>query len=207
MIWKLTKLPKPVTCLFTVLTVAGVVQSQGRASTTLSVAHLEALMRPIEPWPGWGTNYSRSNWVLLVAAAKVIQGSSAATVGKALERYQMGNSTNRDLQPLSKELDNDTKLYLLMRVVFDLPEALQLPKKRLPFAFGCWAGLFLKQDGETNTDGTFNLAWPIRWNRGHPALLAGWIGYEGPRYHAAGEYHYFRQKYRFRDLSSFSGTE
>jgi ATP/maltotriose-dependent transcriptional regulator MalT len=117
----------------------------------------------------------------------------------------MGGKTNDNFQRLDEiQLENDTKLYLLMRLVFDLPEAVPASTNQI-VVFGYWSGRWLKENGEINSDGTFNRAWPIRWNHGHPNLLAGWVGLEGvnTRYDAAAEFSYCLTNYPMRDLKRF----
>jgi hypothetical protein len=173
--------------------------------TNLSQARLKIMLKTVEPWPCLDTNYPSTNWAQLVAAAKIFQKSSPSTVEQALRQYQMGGATNGEFQRFNDEqLDNDTKLYLLMRVVFDLPETVPANTKQI-IVFGYWSGRWLKENGEMNSDGTINLAWPIRWNHGHPELIGGCIGLQGvdTRYDAGAEYQYFRGKYPYRNLSEF----
>jgi hypothetical protein len=162
-------------------------------------------MQAVEPWPGYGTNYSSVNWMRLILVAKVIQKEPPKAVEALFYHYQLIGSTNQDFQNFNEEqLQNDTKLFLLMRVIFQLPEALHADKKSLPI-FGGWMGRWPVSNGEINSNGTFSIAWPMKWSNGHPKLIAGWLGLQGikSRYNAVDEYKYFLQNYPMRDLSLF----
>ena len=139
----------------------------------------------VDPWPDTSTNYSETNWEHLVVIAKIIQKSDSESVCKTLQRYQQNHV-------------NDSKLYLLMRMVFDLPE--HASNDTNWSYFGCW----LTARTEYNANGTINRAWPIMWKSGDPCLISGFLGIQGfENYNAAKEFLYFRGKCSFRDLSSF----
>lgn len=93
-------------------------------------------------------------------------------------------------------LKDDSKLFLLMRVVFDLPEQ---DSSGDNWMVGFWKG----EKNEINIDGSVNRAWPIVWNNGSPRLITRLMAASGSGYSAAGEFLFFKDKYRFRDLSSF----
>jgi len=89
-----------------------------------------------------------------------------------------------------------------MRTVFDLPESVPKNGKEWPNRHS-WVTSGVEP---IDSSDTVNLAWPIKWNSGRPELLVELLGLQGQRYDAAKEYAYYKQKYRFRDLSSFSKT-
>jgi len=163
---------------------------------TLDVKSLAEALLKVDPWPDRSTNYSEANWKALVSIAKLIQRSDPRTVSEALQKYQTEQVSNS-----VQEIHNDSKLYLLMRVVFELPE--HASNDANWSSFGCW----LTMKTEYNNDGTINRAWPIAWNHGNPCLVSGCLGIQGfgryGRYGAADEFLYFRSKCAFRDLSSF----
>jgi hypothetical protein len=156
---------------------------------------LEKSLSQIDPWPNWSTNYAQTNWVKLVKLAKSLQQMNPEIVEAALSNYQgrRGNLLDEDA------IRDDGKVYLLMRIVFDLPESTPMGKGTRYFAG------WVSQRTEVNADGTVSLAWPIAWNRGHPMLISGCIGLQGinARYRAAAEYDYFYHKYKMRDLSAW----
>jgi len=157
-------------------------------------------MKLANPSPRPGTNYSRLGWAQLVAVARVIQRSAPSSVGTALHEYQLlGCEKGKfEFAPV-EQIKNDWKLYLVMRIVFDLPESVPKERKEWP-----WIGSWMTSGAEAiDSSGASNLAWPIKWNAGQPELIAECLGLQGQRYDAAKEYAYYQQKYRFRDLSEF----
>jgi len=188
-------------CTFGLLTSCQLApDSNPEGLSSLKEQRLEELLAPIEQWPsGMTTNYSRSGWERLVSAAKVIQTSNPNSVEKSLLRCQWKGCANGNFQLANeRQAENDRKLLLLIRVVFDVSEA--VPAHEL-HEFAGW----IPTKSLFNPDGTANQAWPIKWNRGYPTLVSGFIGIQGidARYNAAKEFHYFQSRYPLRDLSSF----
>jgi len=158
---------------------------------------LATMLSTIAPWTDTSTNYSETNWEHLVMIAKLIQKSDSENICKTLEKYQQEQVANS-----MNETRNDSKLYLLMRVVFDLPE--HAPNDTNWSYFGCW----LTARTEYNSDGTINRAWPITWKKGDPCLISGCLGIQGfERYNAAKEFLYFHSKCSLRVLSSFHSSK
>jgi hypothetical protein len=56
--------------------------------TNIGPDHLEEILKSVQPWPGFGTNYPSTNWVHLIAAARIVQKSSSNMVEQALLQYQ-----------------------------------------------------------------------------------------------------------------------
>lgn len=150
-------------------------------------AEFNSLINSIEPWPAQTRVYPHKGWESLMSAAKTIQKWSPSSLEKALKVNQ--SSYTGDPQA---EIENDGKLYLLMRAVFDLPENAPPQDTML------WGWVTYRT--QYNSDGTVNAAWPIRWNRGEPELVSGYRGRQGinGRYKADEEYRYFLHKYHFR---------
>jgi hypothetical protein len=167
-------------------------------STTLTEKKLQTLADSIVGWSQVGSsNISSTQWSNLVAVAKVIQTSDPKSVERALHLYQLGGEAETNFDD-SLRLADDSKLFLLMRVVFVLPES--VPEHDFHF-FGGWIG----SSGLYNSDGSMNQSWPIKWDNAHPKLMAVYGGIQGinARYDASAEYAFFRKKYFIRDLSSF----
>ena len=153
---------------------------------------LAGMLLTVDPWTSASTNYSETNWEHLVVIARLIQKSDSESVCRTLRKYQQDQVTHS-----MDEILNDSKLYLLIRVVFDLPE--HDPNERKWSYFGGW----LAARTDYNSDGTRNRAWPITWDKGNPRLISGCLGIQGfERYSAVDEFLYFRSKCLFRDLSS-----
>ncbi len=168
-------------------------------SISLDGRQLQKSLAHVEEWPNGIQINSQYAWDQLIAVAKVIQKNDPGAVEKALLQYQMTGCVHGDFQAVDVlQEKNDTKLFLLMRAVFKLPEA--VPAKELR-EFGGW----IPTKSVINEDGTANQDWPIKWDQGHPKLTSGFIGLQGinARYNAVEEYKYFLSKYSMRDLSSF----
>lgn len=172
--------------------VAMILASQPRQSQSLE-GQLADILSAVEPWPehdfGWHNhppNLSKSSWDALVLAATIIQSFKPEMLEWTLRNYQTTNDRGSRL--------DDSKLLLLMRVAFDLPEA---GLRNDWTGFGGW------RDWSGSDNLATNLAWPISWNAGQPSLVVGFTAFQGPRYDAALEYRYLYQKYGFRDLSSY----
>ena len=87
---------------------------------------------------------------------------------------------------------DETRLFLLQRVVFDLPESAPESERRPFKGWVNWPAPGL--------DGTVSIAWPISWSGGRPALVDPYVGSEGRPYDAAAEYRHFRENYSLRAL-------
>src|SRR4030095_6367121 len=85
------------------------------------------------------------------------------------------------------------KVFLLLRVIFDLPEHAEAGRK---FSFADWT----RARTDENSDGTVNLAWPISFASGTPRLVAGREGNAGS-YSPRNEYTFLRYQFPMRDLS------
>jgi hypothetical protein len=70
--------------------------------------------------------------------------------------------------------------------------------KNILLAFGGW----LTMGTYINPDGTINVAWPVHWNNGQPALVTPFAGAQGHRYDAAEDFSYLREKYPMRKLDA-----
>lgn len=150
------------------------------------LAQVTPWLEHILPWPDYATNYPKTSWEALVSAAVVMQRGDPQLVESALCDYQRihDNGARND----------DSKLLLLMRVAFDLPET-------RPLEHGVWFGGWRDLSGSDNMK--TNAAWPISWNSGKPILVVGFTLFEGQRYDAGAEFRYFVRKYPARNLALF----
>jgi len=191
----------------------------------LTDKQLNKLLAEIAPWPDGSTSYSNASWKHLISAAKYVQECDPASIEKTLFDYQNASvfdrgvirldKTNDDDQVLTalrlkfagseKKIEDDGKLLLLMRTVFDLPERAPVGQKVNFFGWTIPAknvsnGKVIYSD--ENRDGTINIAWPIVWNGGKPKLLSGETSLQGvvDVYNVLGEYKYFRARYTMRNL-------
>jgi len=160
---------------------------------SFSEQELSARLKEIEPWPEASTNYDDLNWQRLESLARVMQTASPKAIVTMLYKYQQAGTDTPE------ETAADSKLYLLLRVVFDLPERSRASGTRN--VFGGW--VTMKE--QFNEDGSENRAWPVIWNHGRPYLVSGFYGIQGinARYRAVEEYEYFRRHFKLRNLTSF----
>jgi len=166
------------------------------------VRFLEKELALIAPWPNGSTTYDITNWLHLVNLARYFQAAHVETATKVIENFQWTGITNGDFEGFTglEQIQNDKKLFLLLRVIFDIPEKCRVENPTLIPVFGGWV-----VRGAINHDGTENLAWPIKWNDGKPFLVSGFEGMQGAnaRYKAVEEYKCFYSVYKMRDLSQF----
>ena len=137
---------------------------------------------PLAPWPAGG-DLSDQEWDRYLAAAREVQAAQPGEVEPALLEFLDGGG-------------EETSLFLLLRVVFDLPERAPVEERRTWKGWVNWP--------EPDPDGTVNLSWPVRWDGSRPALQAAFEGAEGPRYAAIEEYRDLRERFAPRALADAS---
>jgi hypothetical protein len=109
------------------------------------------------------------------------------------------------------DLEKASRLYLLLRVVFDLPSNHPRAKAKI---FGGWLHPSI---GEETT--SFNLSWPVRvetvelkpdakqMSTRELMKIARFLGYFGKGYEAIGEYEYFAKNFPFRKKEQIEKLE
>jgi hypothetical protein len=152
-----------------------------------SAKTLVALFDRLEPWSHTKT-YSPRGWAFARRVAKTVQTTNPKIVDQALDAF-MANAVKATF---NGDSEDESKVYLLMRVVFDLPEN-AAPSKS--FSYKGWDNA-----GQSIQGGTANLAWPLKWNGGHPTLVIAYEGSEGIAYGAKAEYGYMLAHFPFRQL-------
>ena len=166
-------------------------------SPSPSIGDIVELIDKLEPWTADG-RYSPAGWRRIIATAKVLQACDTNTVALGLSRF-FNEKRSHNYQGSYEE---DSKPFLLLRIIFDLPE--RAPTNRL-FAFNSWDRTQRLPQGlysGFNEDGTVNLAWPIVWKSGDACLADAYIGSSGPLYNAAAEYMYMYSQFALRKLES-----
>lgn len=155
---------------------------------TLTRQQLESSLSSVKAWPR-SAQYSQEDWNRLLTVAGMMQKCDGESVQVALREYQASYADNGVVVE-----ENDSKLYLLLRVVFSLPE------RSFGGRMSTWG--WVTDGTQYSADGTVNLAWPLSWKGGRPKLLAGDEGIEGlsDRYDARTEYAYFSVRYPMRRL-------
>ncbi len=149
-----------------------------------AVERLTAAFRRLAPWPH-DRDLSGEEWRLYADAARLVQSSRQEDVERALILFL-------DEAAGAGGPDHETRLFLLMRVVFDLPDRAPAGDRRI---FKGWINWPAPDAG-----GTISLSWPVTWGGARPSLAARFAGAEGPRYGALEEYRHLLARYSFRTL-------
>lgn len=158
------------------------------SAITISAASLVDQFKQITPWRH-SQDYSRSEWSKIIDVALTVQNAPPPTMAMALDEFMKWASN----QPVHGDFEPESQVYILMRVVFQLPED---SERRNAFSFKGW----------TNSVDMFrhnraNLSWPVSWTGNTtPKLLARYEGSEGMPYQARREFDYMRKHFKFRKL-------
>jgi hypothetical protein len=149
----------------------------------------EELVTRLHSLPTWPAHHELDDqgWARLVEAAKVVQATDPAVVESALDRFVL-----ETLEELYAGAESESKAFLLLRVVFELPESAPVSDRR---SFKGWTNW-----PEPGPDGTVSLSWPVSWRSGWPRLVAPYEGSMGPPYDAGGEYRELRSRFPYRQL-------
>lgn len=172
---------------FTVAMLAGILNwtPMTHADDQDDVKALVEDIKKIEPWRQ-SKDYSEADWAYLKQVALRVQKSKESVVETALDAF-MKEVAN---EPYNGDFESDSKPYLLMRVVFNLPE--DVPATEV-FSFKGWDNSMQMILGSR-----VNLAWPLTWKSGGPKLLARYEGSSGRPYGARAEYVFMKKKFNFR---------
>ena len=152
----------------------------------MTVPDLLAILEALRPWTDREA-FGEADWRGYVDAARAVQRAEPAVVEAALDAFVAGWAGDTALN-----YARDSKPFLLMRVVFDLPEAAAVGARR---SFRGWVNW-----PAPDALGQVSLAWPLTWRGGTPALSASYEGVEGGPYDAVGEYRFLRARWPFREL-------
>jgi hypothetical protein len=154
---------------------------------SIGILELKSELSKVEPWGS--KQYDKHNWERLISISRQLQTIRDSTVQGLFSEYQ------NDFEFNSTPTAADSKLFLLNRILFDIPDNL----KDSHVLFGNW----VRPYGQLFADG-----WPVDWSGGYPALVSGYLGKQGVsgRYNAAEEFRFLKRKYRYRDLSRFEST-
>ena len=131
------------------------------------------------------TDFSTHEWHCYIESAELLQHAEPADVKRALCLFlQEGEGI--------VGVENETRLFLLMRVVYDLPSSASVDIRRVFKGWVNWPA--------PDENGMVNLSWPIDWQQGRPTLIAVYQGADGPGYAAIEEYRYLFEHFSFRKL-------
>jgi hypothetical protein len=148
---------------------------------------LKTTLGSLRPWSQRDA-FTRDDWGNYMEAAKAVQKADQQTVETAL-----GEFVREAVQETFTGYESESKPFLLLRMVFDLPEAAPQQSRLI---FKGWVN-WPKPDAQGNV----SLAWPVSWQSGKPDLVASYEGSEGKPYDAAAEYRYFRSHFPYRHLA------
>lgn len=149
----------------------------------------DELVDQINALPAWKSSgdFSEEEWACYLEVGRRLQEQPAEVIERALDRVV--NAADTD-SPAGDE--SQSKAFLLLRLVFDLPQRARVEERR---SFKGWIN-WPKSDAE----GFVSLAWPVAWVNGRPSLCAPYGGSMGLPYDASGEYRYLRGKYQLKEL-------
>lgn len=154
-----------------------------------SMGEVCRLVEALPPWKSVG----EEDWDLYIDTAMVLQWADPSLVRIALNEYVLHFSTSWD--PEVSAVDEHSKAFLLLRVMFDLP---QTPDESEPYGVGAW--WVRMRPGAPDISGTESF--PILWTQDGPMLTAGFAGYSGASYDAGREFAYFCNHFKYRTLRS-----
>ncbi len=151
----------------------------------------ETLVEYFHSLKEWTSNdaMTDSNWKQYIKVAKVVQQTNSKNVENSINEFM---SQAIKLDENYTGFENESKVFLLLRIVFDLPESF-LAKNY--YSYKAWSNW-----PETDANGFINLAWPISWQNKFPILIDSYTGSMGQVYAASSEYKYFLEKFNFRNL-------
>lgn len=149
----------------------------------------DELINRISELPAWTIqgDFSDGEWERYLDVAKLLQGTDPQIVEEALDRFVSG--TSRDAY---SGFEPESKAFILMRLVFDLPETAPAEQRR---SFKGWINW-----PEPDSGGSVSLAWPVSWSTGRPRLVAAYEGSMGKPYAASLEFRYLLDRFPYRPL-------
>jgi hypothetical protein len=156
-----------------------------------AVAHRRRLievLRSLQPWRGVA-DLSDEDWDGYLAAARLVQRSDPATVAAALDEFATEAGRLDEHYP---GYEHESKPFLLMRVVFAIPETAPAHER---FSYKGWSNW-----PDPDERGEVHLSWPVSWRQGRPRLVASYQGSEGQPYAVAAEYRFLRETFPYRIL-------
>ncbi len=156
---------------------------------SVTVQSLLSKFRMLAPWSN-AQDFFGDDWRRYTDAVRLVQKSEPADVERALARFL-------DEADGFTGVENETRLFLLMRIVFDLPDCAPADYRRVFKGWVNWPA--------PDAEGNVNLSWPVGWQDSQPALLAHFEGADGPRYAAIEEYRYLLARFPFRKLHMAKG--
>ena len=141
----------------------------------------------LKPWTK-KDGFTKNDWDHYIKIAGNVQNSEPEVIKSAMEAFRQEVMK----EDFNGQYESESKLFILLRVVFDLPEKAPANQR---LSFKGWINW-----PEPDENGKVNLSWPVSWKGGSPALIAGYEGSVGEIYDAWSEYKHFSQNFKFRNF-------
>jgi hypothetical protein len=153
-----------------------------------SLAKRELIER-LRSLPAWTKQeeFTDQTWAQYIDVARIVQSTDPDTVEAALNGF-----IQEVLQEQVQGYESESKPFILMRVVFEIPEVASAEKR---FSYKGWTNW-----PDPDAKNQVNLSWPVSWEGGAPKLLASYEGSMGQPYAAAAEYSFLSQNFPYRKL-------
>jgi hypothetical protein len=149
--------------------------------TPVQVNQLKSIpmtVRMIQMIPSWTIDYSASDQEAFRAQIKVLKQYSETEIAEAVHWIE----TNYDSRCVEEYTDHMTRIFLMMRALYDVPE--QVPRN-LARNYGCWV-----REGARDSKDQFDLQWPLRNVNGELTVVGKFAGSNCLHYNASGELRY-----------------
>jgi hypothetical protein len=143
-------------------------------------------LHSLPPWK-YESNFSGQEWGKFIEVAKIVQSTHPDTVESALNEF-----IKQAIQEEYQGYESESKPFILMRVVFKIPEIASAEKR---FSYKGWMNW-----PEPDENNHVNLSWPVSWISDHPKLLAFYEGSMGRPYAAVAEYRFLLENFPFRQF-------
>lgn len=143
-------------------------------------------LKRLKPW-GTKNDFNVKDWGAYTKTAIKFQKASKDEVLRTLGRF-MKFSKNAN----QENYEEDSKPFILMRVIFDLPQEIAVEERK---SFKGWINWPLE-----DSNGNVDYSWPIQWDNGVPMFVSSYEGSEGKLYEAILEYEYLLNHYPFRNF-------
>jgi hypothetical protein len=166
--------------IFSVTIMVAVVLTTLSASARANDASINKVVKAIETCPAWRSASDDLSRKKLLVCLEGISKNDLNVIRMAMERY-IAFKRKRN----SYDVDSMSRLYLLNRYIFDVPEKAEFSRS----TFGGWMGV-------PHSSQEINLLWPLSFDRnGKLALTGRFAGYMGDDYLALEEFDHFKETY------------
>lgn len=156
---------------------------------TNDLSSKQGMLARLRELPAWRADrdFTHQEWAAFIDVAKLVQTANPDVVASALDDLMRERFSEE-----YRGTETDSKPFILMRVVFELPEAAPVEQR---FSYKGWSN-WPVPDARNQV----NLGWPVTWQGGHPGLQALYDGSMGRPYTASAEYRFLLQTFPFRKL-------